>query len=53
MGLEAEPNGARSSPITMRLACVANPGETLELRTTTSGYSHGLVRIEASHSQGK
>lgn len=48
MGLEAEPNGAAPSPITIGLACVPNSGVTMESRTTTSGYSQGKVGIKAS-----
>lgn len=51
LGLEAEPNGARSSPITLGLACVPNLGEMMESHTTTSGHSHGPVGIEASQYQ--
>lgn len=51
MGLEAEPNRARSSPITMGLAYVPNLEETIESYMTTSGYSHGPVGIEASQYQ--
>lgn len=51
MGLEAEPNGARSTPIAMGLAWVPNSGETVESRTTTSGHSQGPVGIEASEYQ--
>ena len=41
MGLKTEPNGARSSLITMGLASVPNPGETIEvILTEASQYGN-------------